>query len=314
MQKGNPKKKSPKTNRVPKKKTKSKKPAKRAASPEKGDDAPSVAELPDLKLVESMLAELVENEDWDEALDEAQEMMYQAWEAPTRAKGIRLARKALKVSENCADAYSFLAETVAKSRAETIDYLEKAVVAGARAIGEKEFEELEGEFWSFFETRPYMRARSSLAQALWWAGRDDEAIAHFWELLRLNPNDNQGIRYLLVLYLIENEDNAAAEKLLEKYEDDASAGWVYPAALLAYRKEGDSPGARKSLSAALGYNPHVPPYLLGTKKFPNELPDYVGIGDDNEAVAYSIEAGAGWKRTRGALEWLAFAHESIDSD
>ena len=45
-------------------------------------------------------------------------------------------------------------------------------------------------------------------------------------------------------------------------------------------------------------------FLLGKKKMPPELPDYVGYGDENEAVAYVYDNLAAWLRTRGALEWL----------
>lgn len=40
-----------------------------------------------------------------------------------------------------------------------------------------------------------MRARAALAGTLWRLGRREEAVDHQRELLRLNPNDNQGLRY-----------------------------------------------------------------------------------------------------------------------
>jgi hypothetical protein len=48
-----------------------------------------------------------------------------------------------------------------------------------------------------------MRARLGLVQALRDLGRDDEAVAHYRELLELNPGDNQGVRYLLVATLLQ---------------------------------------------------------------------------------------------------------------
>jgi tetratricopeptide repeat protein len=44
---------------------------------------------------------------------------------------------------------------------------------------------------------PYMRARLGLAHSLWTAGRRDEAVQHLQDMLRLNPGDNQGVRYTL---------------------------------------------------------------------------------------------------------------------
>ena len=42
-----------------------------------------------------------------------------------------------------------------------------------------------------------MRARVGLVHALWTAGRRAEAVQHLQDMLRLNPNDNQGVRYTL---------------------------------------------------------------------------------------------------------------------
>lgn len=67
-------------------------------------------------------------------------------------------------------------------------------------------------FWGILETRPYMRALMGLAQTLVELGRVNEALAQFRELLRLNPNDNQGVRYPLLSELVraQREDEAVA--------------------------------------------------------------------------------------------------------
>ncbi|HCW50903.1 MAG TPA: hypothetical protein DGR79_02390 [Clostridiales bacterium] len=239
------------------------------------------------------------------AVDEAQNIMCDAWEAPTREQAVALARKALAVSADCADAYNLLAEEAAESLEEAIDLYRKGVEAGERALGKKVFEEDVGYFWGLLETRPYMRARAGLAQCLWEAGRREEAVEHYWELLRLNPNDNQGIRDLLMPCLIELGRDEDAERLFKQYEEDGMAVWMYSRVLLDFRKQGDSPAAEKSLRAALDQNRHVPSYLLGRKKIPRVLPGYYGFGDENEAVLYAVGNRAAWKATPGALEWLA---------
>jgi len=239
------------------------------------------------------------------AVDEAQEIMYDAWEAPTRQRAVALAKKALAISADCADAYNLLAEEMAQSLEEAIELYRKGVEAGERALGKKAFKEDVGSFWGLLETRPYMRARAGLAQCLWEAGQREEAVEHYWDLLRLNPNDNQGIRDLLMPCLIELDRDEDAEKLFKQYEEDGMAVWMYSRALLDFRKHGDSPSAVKSLKAALDENKHVPPYLLGRKKMPRYLPDHYGFGDENEAVLYVHGNKAAWKATSGALEWLA---------
>ena len=90
------------------------------------------------------------------AVNEAQQVIYEAWEAPTRPRAITLARRALAISVDCADAHNILAEETARSLEEAIDLYQKGVEAGERALGKKAFKEDVGCFWGLLETRPYM--------------------------------------------------------------------------------------------------------------------------------------------------------------
>jgi len=241
-------------------------------------------------------------------LEKAQELIYEAFETGSHRKRVQLAKKALKVSSDCADAYVLLAEEAAKDPEEAKELYEKGVKAGERAVkqtlGEEAFEEDAGHFWGILETRPYMRARQGLALALWELGERSEAIEHYQQMLHLNPNDNQGIRYLLASALLEEGLDDDLGELLESYEDDAGASWVYARALWRFRTEGDDEEARSALEEAISFNPFVPGYLLGRRGMPGALPALVGFGDESEAVVYFAEALPGWLRTPGAIEWL----------
>jgi tetratricopeptide (TPR) repeat protein len=267
-------------------------------------DTPAIESPPPLQSMESLLAGIGGGQRERSAVGEAQEIMYDAWNAPTHQLAVTLAKKALTISADCADAYNLLAEETAKVD-EAIDLYRKGVEAGERALGKKAFKEDVGHFWGLLETRPYMRARAGLAQGLWEAGRREEAVEHYWELLRLNPNDNQGIRDILMPCLIELGRDEDAEKLYKKFKGDCMAVWKYSRVLLDLLKHGESPEAEKSLKIALGGNHHVPAYLLGRKKMPRSLPPYYGLGDDNEAVLYVHGNRAAWKALPGALKWLA---------
>lgn len=237
-------------------------------------------------------------------LEEAQDLMYDAWDSSGKRR-VELARKALTISADCADAYVLLAEETVRSLREAKDLYAQGVKAGERAIGERAFKKDIGHFWGILETRPYMRARAGLAQCLWFLGERQEAIGHYTDMLRLNPNDNQGIRYLLLHCLLEEGADEAAKKLLDQYKGDASASWLYSRALWLFRRDGSSAKAKALLREALEYNPYVPPYILGRKKLPRQLPVYAGFGDENEAIDYAAEAFEVWRKTPGALEWLA---------
>jgi tetratricopeptide (TPR) repeat protein len=237
-------------------------------------------------------------------LERAQDLIYEAFETESPRKRVQLAKKALKVSPDCADAYVLLAEEDAGSLEEARELYQKGVEAGERALGRETFEEEAGYFWGILETRPYMRARQGLAVCLWELGEREEAIEHYREMLYLNPGDNQGIRYELAGYLLDEEMDEELGELLERYEEDASAFWVYTRALWRFRKEGDTEEATAALKEALETNPYVPLYLLGHKSLPGALPELIGFGDESEAVAYFARALTGWLRTPQALEWL----------
>lgn len=236
-------------------------------------------------------------------LEEAQDLMYQAWEASGRQR-VKLARKALTISPDCADAYVLLAEETARSVEEARELYAKGVAAGERALGPEVFEEDVGHFWGILETRPYMRARLGLAQCLWALGEKEAAIQHYRDMLRLNPGDNQGVRYMLAACLLEMGRDTELEALLKQYKGDVSADWLYTWALLDFRRWGDSREARKRLQEARRWNAHVPDYLLGRKRLPPWLPDYITFGGETEAISYAASFGESWLRTPGALEWL----------
>ena len=149
-----------------------------------------------------------------------------------------------------------------------------------------------------------MRARSRLAQALWASGEREEAIGHYRDMLRLNPDDNQGIRYLLAACLLTIARYDDLDTLLKEYNGDGSAGWTYTQALASFRHEGDTKRSRNLLTAAAASNGHVPAYLLGERKLPQTRPDYITMAGEDEAIEYVREFGPGWERTPGALAWL----------
>jgi tetratricopeptide (TPR) repeat protein len=235
-------------------------------------------------------------------LDRAQAIMYDAFDATSPKERIKLARKALEISPDCADAYVLLAEN-AESLKEAMDLYEQGVAAGERAIGERSFREDAGVFWGILETRPYMRARAGLADLLWTSGRRDDAIGHLREMLRLNPNDNQGLRYPLASWLLAEGHDEELARLLEQY-DDASASWAYSKTLAAFRQHGDTPATRKSLQSATKVNKYIPDYLTGEKMMPRERPGMYTLGSEEEAILYAAESLPAWKTTPGATAWL----------
>ena len=249
--------------------------------------------------------------DGDEgALRRAQELVYDAWEAGTARERVRLARQALALSELCVDAHVLLAENAARTTVEARDHYRRGVAAGEKALGPEAFERDAGHFWGILETRPYMRARSGFADCLWALGERSAAIGHYREMLRLNPNDNQGLRHVLMSWLFTTGDLDALEELLDAYDNDAFVEWAYAKVLLAFRK-GDRADADASLAIAWKRNPHVPGLMNGAKPLPRRLPAHYAMRSREEAVVYVLQNEENWSATPGALEWLSEAVSAL---
>ncbi len=236
-------------------------------------------------------------------LEQAQDLVYDAWDAATPREGTQLARQALAISCDCADAYNVLAEVEARSLEEKCDLYRQGMEAGKRALGPAFFEKNKGHFWGMIETRPYMRARQGLAECLWQLGKETEAISHYESLLELNPNDNQGIRDLLLACYLRRGDDSGAARLYKQYSDDGSASFVWTRVLMEFRS-GGPPAALRALRVARKENPHVPKFLSGGKKMPRYLPGTYGWGDESEAIIYVANFVEAWLANPAALAWL----------
>ena len=249
---------------------------------------------------------------WDEdpsdysAVREAQFIMYDAWDNPDAKTRIRLAKKALKISPDCADAYVLLAEEEARSVQKSFTLFQQGVEAGKRALGKEFFQDEEniGHFWGILETRPYMRALAGLANTIWQMGDKEQAERNYRELLRLNPNDNQGIRYVLLELLLEMNHLEDVRALMDDYPENGSVDWTYTDLLMELWENGDSIRAHALLESALETNEHIPAYLLGIKPVPDLPSPYITLGGEDEAADYATRFLRFWKKRKAALKWL----------
>jgi len=135
--------------------------------------------------------------------------------------------------------------------------------------------------------------------------RSSIAITHAQDLIRLNPNDNQGVRDVLITWLLLAGRLRDARDLWKRYERDGSAVWAWSLVLMDFIEHGDGPGANASLQETTANNPHLASLLLGREDLPLRAPDFIGRGDRDEAVAYVVDNLNPWQQTDGALRWLA---------
>jgi hypothetical protein len=92
------------------------------------------------------------------ALDQAQQLIYDAWDSGDPRRQVELANEALRISPLCADAYVTLASHAPRGSDYELDLRRRGVEAGQAPLGTA-FEDYVGEFWGHLETLPYMRAR-----------------------------------------------------------------------------------------------------------------------------------------------------------
>lgn len=239
----------------------------------------------------------------DEIQDRAMDLCDQAMDAPP-SKAKKLAQQALKVWPDCAQASVILAE-LTDSVSEALPLYEQGVAAGRRALAD-EWDWLQDEdaFWGYLPTRPFLRALAGLADALWGIGRREEAAERYFELLTLNPNDNQGIRDVAVPRLMEMGRNDDARRILKQYADCDDCFTAYNLALLEFRERGDCAKSKKLLKKALRSNEHVPSYLVSNQMLPTRRPDSYSWESPEEAQIYVDLAQRAWKTTPGAIAWL----------
>lgn len=238
-----------------------------------------------------------------DAKDEAQQIAFEAMDAPTEAQARRLAKRALKLDPDCVDALLVMIDVDAHTERERLEGLQRAATAGERSLGDKFIRENTGNFWMLIETRPYMRALGLLAEAYRGHGMRPDAIGIYEEMLRLNPNDNQGIRDPLLGLYLETGDLKSATQLLKQYEDDGSALFAW-ARVLERFLAGDREGAGAALRQARSANRHVELFLTMREPLPEEPPEMYSLGSEEEAVICLNYLSGAWAEHKEAALWL----------
>lgn len=229
-----------------------------------------------------------------------EELIDQAWEASEPILRSAFARRALVLDSTAIDAYVVLAQNVGTA-AERIALLREGVRQGEVYWQQylkrppKEF------FWAHIDTRPFMRALHNLALALWETGDREEASQLADRMLRLNANDNQGIRYLALAWHPVLGNWSRVEAILKKRKGEGHTEYLYAYCLNCVRQ---GKGAEEALKTAMAVNPHVPALLLATLPPSDLTATSTASGSPAEAAAYVAFNWEAWAAVPAALGWL----------
>jgi tetratricopeptide (TPR) repeat protein len=163
--------------------------------------------------------------------------------------------------------------------------------------------------WGWLDNRPFLRAYHGLALDCLARGDTGEALAICQDLLDLNPNDNQGVRSLVVSCLFERRRPAEVLAVCDRYPEDGMPALLFGRVLALFMLDRKAEAAA-ALTEAAGYSPLVAKELTKkTHPAPWDLhPGFITVGGADEAFHYWGEAGDFWKRTPGAL---AFVRETL---
>lgn len=131
------------------------------------------------------------------------------------------------------------------------------------------------------------------------------ALKTFNEILSLNPDDNQGVRYLAVECLFALKDPEGVLEMCGRYEDDAGPDMTYGRAL-ALLQLGRRDEAKKTLKEAIRWSPLVAKELIRPSKNPPKSLEegFITSGGKDEAWEYRESFARFWEGTEVAIKTL----------
>lgn len=238
---------------------------------------------------------------------QAQELAYDALETQDPIEALRLVTEALKLDPDCTEAQHAMVSIAPMDLDSRIRLLREVVDKAERNMGEDFIRDTTGHFWVTMSTRPYMRAKRSLAEVLAQAGQLEEAIAIFERMLELDPGDHLGARFsLLGLYLAMHQP-ARADSLLARYPDEerilGTVAWAR--VLERWLSLGpDDAETQAALERARKVNRFVERYLSGAKAIPEESPPYYSPGNEDEARMCAQQLATACDRNPEFRPWL----------
>lgn len=219
-------------------------------------------------------------------LDDAYEILEKAQNARNEKEAIKLAKKAYEKSSECFDAILFQCD-LEENGIKRMKLLDDGLEAEKnRLIKEKYFvKENIGHFYGIFETRPYIRGLVVKAEYLLEEGKLHQAESICKEVLRLNKNDNMGVRYLLMAIFATLEEENNMLKLYKKYPEE-NLEMLFPLFALYY-KIGNDKKAKEYLNRINKCNSNFVKLFNGTIKESNKVdPGYYSRGDSSEIFMY----------------------------
>jgi tetratricopeptide (TPR) repeat protein len=166
--------------------------------------------------------------------------------------------------------------------------------------------------WGHLENRAYLRLLQIALLSYMRLRRHRDAVSMIDLMLARNPNDNQGVRFLLGSEALRAGQYDRARAVLAAEADDYPP-YFYELALCCMLK-GDWVAAATALRRGFAANPYIAEHLSGN---PYPLPLAVwhdsNLAEPETAIAYADEYASYWHNQRDSfafLRWL-FNHSKV---
>lgn len=166
--------------------------------------------------------------------------------------------------------------------------------------------------WGFLENRPFLRAAQGVLLCHLRLGQRREALAIMEKMLRWNPSDNQGLRFLIGSEYLRAGDQAKAARF---FRDEAAnyPPYHFEAGLLHFL-QGDRIAAATCLRQGFVANAYIAEILCGN---PDPMPLAIWHGSNlaeaETAREYLDHCADLWRKTTDAipfLHWL-YTHPKV---
>lgn len=161
--------------------------------------------------------------------------------------------------------------------------------------------------WGFLENRPFLRVAHGVVLSQLRLGQRNEALPLMERMLAWNPNDNQGVRYLIGSeYLRAGEMTKAARIFTDEAEHYPP--YYYEHALL-HLNAGDPISAATMLRHGFVANGYIAEMLSGNPEpAPLAIWHSSNLAEPKTARSYLVRCGGLWRRTPGAIGFMRWLH------
>ena len=203
-----------------------------------------------------------------------------AWSGELK-KAMQMYRRTLEIHPGYVDAHGHIGHILAFNYRyqEAEESYRRAVALGREQLGEIDPDDA----WVDLDSRPFMRALHGLGLVLERQRAWQEALECYQELLRIDPNDHLGIRYLIGQVYHELGDFSQARACYRKASDWPEGAWNL---VWLHLEEGDELAAALAAVRALQTNAYVPNVLLRQKFIPYARISHFALQSFEQAIAY----------------------------